>query len=579
MAGKYGKFTGYEPGPLPGSFLFGVDGGQPMLMGGQPAEDLRTRLDAYDAGTRVAGPGGGNPFDKSMQDLQGTGAKIAEQNREGLGLEPTPAAPSPPPQGDRPLILNEIDTGIKLTPGGRAYKEVAASRGVSQEQLQEKATQGVATPSSTSESTTGGFAPSQEFLEGRSEARNNERLALDRQRDAELQAEEAGRGAAMDQFVAATAQRDEQQRMANQIQAQVQQAQSVRDQALKDYTGSKVDPERLFIGGAGGVRKVLSALGAALGARSAAITGGPNFAQQIIDGRIAQDIAAQEADIRIKKDASDTALNDLMRRGMSLEQAKGTLGTIQRDWAKQQMALARGASNSEIINAKYDAAMAKLDQQALADDEDYRQKSLGTATKAVASQVKYPVAGSAGGRVYLTPEQATELAGKKTSLEGGVAGTAKTIGDIEAGGKKSQGDQKALATIATADEALKALDAYKDDEIAQIPENQNIVSRAYHGAKDIALGAGSSARGMDNRDRNLIQDTEAAKGYVKSLTSVLSGQGALSGPEAQTAERGLAPGATVGDLKRAVATVRARAQAILDAGGSVGQSPVAPVQQ
>ncbi len=199
--------------------------------------------------------------------------------------------------------------------------------------------------------------------------------------------------------------------------------------------------------------------------------------------------------------------------------------------------------------------------------EAYRQKSLGTATQAVQAQIVHPQAGSAGGYRPVAPGKALSIAGTTASTEGQVAGTAKTIGELQGGGKKTEGDQKALASLATVRTSLKALDSYKDDDVAQIPDNQNVAARAYHGAKDFVLGAGASARDMSNRDRSLIQDTEAAKGHVKALTSVLSGQGALSGPEAEVAERGLAPSATVGDIKRALATVEARAQAIAAAGG------------
>jgi hypothetical protein len=573
----YGQLVDYSPHPeIPGAYNFTTVDGKQVLAGGAPAEELKARLDAAKSATTVAGDNAAPGFDAraAANDLVG---------RPGPGPAPTALAsaaqaPPGPPQGGglKPLMVNGINTGYEQDASGRLLERVAGTKGTSKADIEKKATQGTALATGQSESTSGGFDPNQEYLDAR-RANTEQAKSIDEQgRNAELTADQAGRAVAGDQFVAQTAKLNEQQRLVNDVQAHVDQQQAVRDQALKEYTGTKIDPERVFAGGAGFARRLGAALASAAGAWGATVGHTQNFAQQTIDNMISRDIAAQERDLMTKKDASDNALADLTRRGMSLTQAKGTLEAIQNNWAQQQLQLAKGSSSDDAINAKYDGIIANRTQKQLDADEAYRQESLGKATKAVQSQIVYPQAGSAGGLRAVAPGKALGIAGTTAGTEGTIAGTAKTIEGIGKGGKATQGDQKAMGAIATADQALKSLSAYGDDAVAQIPENQDVASRAYHGAKDFVLGSGASARGMSNQDRNLIQDTEAAKGYVKSLTSVLSGQGALSGPEAQVAERGLAPGATVGDLKRAVAILKSRAESLHSVGGGGDNTPEAP---
>ncbi len=569
MAG-YGQFTGYEPNPeIPGAYNFARANGPPLTFGGGEAEQLKARLDAYNSVNQpqVAGPGGGAPDDAPVAPPQGAGY--------------APPEPPPQPRGDQPVMLNAMNTGWKLDETRRPYREGARTAGVSQAQLQKKATQGTALPTAQSESVSGGFERDADYEEGAANARIDQSLARDRQREADLSAEQAGQDVARQQFVAQTAQLAEQQNMVKGIEAQVAQAQATRDAALKDYTGQKVEPERIFSGEGGGARRASSAIAVALGAYAATMGKTQNFAQQIVDNQISRDIAAQEADIRIKKDKSDTALGDLVRRGMTLDQAKGTLGTIQREWARNQIAQARGSSASEAINAKYDALDADFTKRGLEEAEDYRQKSLGTATKAVQAQIAYPQAGGGGGRVYATPDEAVALAGKTAGTEGTVAGTAKTIGEIgntgPNGAKNSMFMDQVNAAVASLTDASKNLSKYEDGEVSKLAENRGALPRAANAIEDFVMGQGSAARGLSERDKAMIQDTEAADGQVRSLTSVLSGQGALSGPETDVANKGLSPGATVGEKKRAVALVLSRAQAIQEgrfkAPGGVPASP------
>jgi hypothetical protein len=569
----YGQFTGYEPAPdVPGAYNFARANGAPLTFGGQEAEQLKARLDAYNSVNqpKVAGPGGAPPPEDDAPVPPPAGAGYAP-----------PDAPAQP-TGPRPVMVNGINTGYVQGPDGRLMEYVPGSAGTSREQLQKKSTQGTALPTAESRSVTGAFEPNKEYQEARRAASGVERGALERGRSAELLAEEEGRRVAQEQFVTQTAQVREQQGLVDRVNAQVNEAQMRRDQALKDYSGAKVDPDRIFSGDFGGVRRIGSAIAAAMGAYAATVGKTQNFAQQIIDNQISRDIAAQEADIRIKKDRSDTALGDLVRRGMTLEQAKGTLGSIQRDWAKNQVALARGASSNEAINAKYDALVGKFDKDTLDEGEAYLKDARGTATQAVQSQVVYPQAGSAGGLREVAPGKALAIAGQTAGTEGQVAGTAKTLTELNGGNSKRFNPEarKADAAMGAIDSSLKTLEKYQDEELPEITANQSLPTRAWRGAKDFVGGAGTSGRDMDEKQRALIQDTEQAKLDIMAMNSVLNQQGAMTDAEREAAEKGLAPGATVGDIRRAALKLKAKVQSIQGAvapNNGAGEPP--PPQQ
>lgn len=461
---KYGKFESYEPATDVASdaFRFQLENGNPILLAGQPALDLKSRLDAYDqAQPKLAeAPAQPQPGVTPVKS-DATTTETIKVNAPGRTQAIVDQATQPQ---DRPVVLNEVNTGVMLDEQGRPYVVEGPTA----------ATPGGVVPTAQSESVTGGFERDADYQEALSAARINEQLAVKRQRDAELVADAEGRKVAQEQFAAAAGQMDEQQKIIAGIQAQVQQAQAVRDMALADYTSSEVEPNRIFQGGARPLLGILAAVAAGAGAYGAAINKTENFAMKAIDQAINRDIAAQEAQIRIKKDAAGNALQDLMQRGMSLEQAKGTLATIQKTWAAQQLQLARGASSSEVINARYDAAIGKMQADAIKEAEDYDIKSQGTATKTIQAKVVQARAGSPGGRRYLSPKEAIAFSKEKTGTEGGIASTAgatatakKTEAEAEKaaleggpGGKKPLANEQKKA-IADLDAAIAGIDEYE----------------------------------------------------------------------------------------------------------------------
>lgn len=627
----FGKFVAYEPAEIEGSWNFKTADGKDLLFSGAEAEQLKSRIDASDAANTYAqnmsvpeddagggmmrldaGPNmseapappaaappsaapakSGNPFNKSATDLKGAGGKIAEQNRAELGVEPPKpgqaqerAAPTGGAQdGLRPVVANGVNTGYVQDASGQIYERRAGSAGVSQGQLQNAAGKGVATPTSLQETQAGGFAPDQEFLEGRRERTVDQRLRLQDQRDLALQDIELERQFARDQLVASSNAQQEQQAQMNAIQQRVAQDEAMYRKARDEARSARADPDRYFHktdDSVPGLLRVTSMLAAGMGTFGAAMTGGRNFALDMINSAIDRDIRAQEVDIKTKGEAADNALSDLTRSGMSLDQAKLSLKAVQTDYARSKFLEARQASSSDRVNQQFDQLDLKLQENLANADEAYRQDSIGRATKTVAAQYQYPRAGTAGGFAPVTGERGLRLAGGLADVEGKTAGTAKTIGEIgntgPGGAKRSMFLDQVDAAAASLTDAAKNLSKYDDDEVSKMAENRGAIPRAANAAQDFFMGQGSSARGLSERDKAMIQDTEAADGQVRSLTSVLSGQGALSGPETEVANKGLSPGATVGEKKRAVALVLSRAKAIKEGQFNNFSPAVAPPQ-
>jgi hypothetical protein len=456
----YGQFTDYQPLPdVPGAYAFQTAGGKALTFGGPEAEQLKARLDAAKAAQTVAGDNAapGPPIGQQAI-VQNANALVGNALAKGAAQQATPAAPAP--MGDRSYVENGINTGIRLDAQGRPYTVAAGTRGISQEQRQKSATQGTPTPISQSESVTGAQPVNQDYLDEKSRLSEDARVNNNTQRDADLKAWEAGQQAANQQALMTAGMADQQQKQVDLYQAEMQKAAGLRDQALKEYTSSRVDPERIFHGDGGAFKRFGAAIAAAAGAYGATVGHTQNFAQQIIDSAINRDVAAQEADIRVKKDASDTALGDLMRKGMSLDQAKNTLRTIQQNYAQQQIGLAKGASGDAQINAHYDALDNDLQRKQADETEAYMQHAHGTATKAVQEQILYPVAATGGGKVYLTPDKARSLAGEKTESEAKTAGTAKTIGEAQLVEQKAAGAGGKPNTEANSD--IQGLAALKE---------------------------------------------------------------------------------------------------------------------
>lgn len=99
-----------------------------------------------------------------------------------------------------------------------------------------------------------------------------------------------------------------------QRRAAVQEAQSKYAAAEEDLANTKIDVAKAY-GGTGG--QILSAIAVALGAFGASMTGGPNYAMQIVNDRVNRELDAQKSEID-KKKGKVTELGRLLQRNETL---------------------------------------------------------------------------------------------------------------------------------------------------------------------------------------------------------------------------------------------------------------------
>ena len=116
-----------------------------------------------------------------------------------------------------------------------------------------------------------------------------------------------------------------------QREARLQAQKEREDKLLNDintlneqYRAVEIEPNRIFKNTSTGA-KILAAISVGLGAYAASMTGGRNYAMEIIEGAIADDIQAQKLELQQKGAAIDdkrNLLNDLIKQGMSESEAE-----------------------------------------------------------------------------------------------------------------------------------------------------------------------------------------------------------------------------------------------------------------
>ncbi len=556
----YGNILGYEPAPQPGAYNFKQANGQSVLLSGPPAESLKAKLDASSglAGQRTAGPGGGAPADMvdqppSPEPLMSVAPPQVDQAPPAMSAAPaasampnegqlaTPNTPPPlaagpqfrvtptgapaegvpgaiaaPPPGQQssPYVVNGVNTGIVQGPDGRLYKHMAGSAPVTQAQLAAKAATGIATPHSASDTVAGGFDPSKEYLDERQRLADEKGAIIDK--TAEVEHANATREQMLaDQQAknAANLQAEEQGR-ADAIAQRLQKDEQTKDRLMQDYGNAKVDPKRLFSGPGSGGRSILAVLAAGLGAAGQGMfavanrPGQPNQGMQAVNMAIDRDISAQENEIKIKGQMADNALAQFQRTGLSAEQSRAALRATQLQWANAQAQQAAAQTKGSLVDVNA-ANMHNSLSGALNDaNEDYRQKSLGLHTKQVASQIVYPHAGSAGGLVALTPDEAMKTGERAVETGGKVATTAKTIADIrkeEAATGKPKGNAALGSAIDNLDLAA--------GEIGLTPDEKGVYSGdAAAVMRSGGLGTSEQVRKFHNALRAAAPEVLKAQG-------------------------------------------------------------------
>lgn len=208
-----------------------------------------------------------------------------------------------------------------------------------------------------------------------------------------LQAQRAADDASMAKFTAAAEQEQAaygQQAVIAQHQAETQQEQlraaEAKRIAIEDaynkkqaslqseqdaVTNQKVDPKRLFSGDGGTLYAITSTLAVALGAFGASMTGGPNYAQQIVNASIQRDIDAQYDAIKRKGENANNAMSNFMRaHGMDVDEARAGVKAIAQQYAgtlANQQALKIGGPAAAQKAAELQAKMQAESNKSLAE--------------------------------------------------------------------------------------------------------------------------------------------------------------------------------------------------------------------
>lgn len=378
-AGKFGQFAGYEQDPSGGT-MFRTADGESVLYGGPEADALRARLDANKPQpTAGLTPGRGTELAQTYFGQPGAPPSATDVPAETPGAAPSPTAPAAPlppgvPEGFRPIGYGDLYVG----PDGRTtvkVEQVAGSPGVSREQLEAKVGQGTNLQTGGAKTTSGGYETDpayQAALKEEVDAARANAIREEARSNAEFAQAQKDLGVA----------REKETRIAEQLKKS-------RDQytaADAEFSKSRVDSRRLFKGEGGALRAIGAAIAAAGGAYAATIGRTENFALDIINKAIDDDIAAQKQDIATKGEAADNAMAQFVRDGMSMERAEEATRSLQAKAAASEAAIVGNSRISRELISRAEAAREKYDREAM-----------GEVVKQEQYSTQYPVAPTRGG--------------------------------------------------------------------------------------------------------------------------------------------------------------------------------------
>lgn len=182
-------------------------------------------------------------------------------------------------------------------------------------------------------------------------------------------------------------------------------AERARAQAhLEAAETRRIAPEHFYSSKSVPARAML-VISQALGAFAASMPGGTgsNWAQQIIDGMIDRDVAAQEDEIKGGRVSANNALARIQEDlGGDLEQAKTALRMTQQGIFDAHIRELAASDKSELLQATANTWLAENQQKRLAEEQKFRDQSFGKQT--VTAQMVTPTQG--GSRPMTLKEQA-----------------------------------------------------------------------------------------------------------------------------------------------------------------------------
>ena len=261
------------------------------------------------------------------------------------------------------------------------------------------------------------------------------------------------------------------------VKLQKQREQQLMNQvtaATNEYKSARVDPERFFNKKGTGA-KILAALAAGLGAYAAAMTGTRNFALEVIDQAISDDIEAQKVEIAQKGEVITerrNLLNDLINQGMTDAEAESAARVIMLN--KIQLDLDQKVALTKNEAVKQKGEILKKQLQTEADLAIERLKLDAAPTKVTITtekMVKDPTLSATSLESIAKKEKVKALAKRQVDEELGL--TAKE--------KKALSVPGFLGTAPSDKEAIEARDAVKKIREAEITIDELIAARTEHG--------------------------------------------------------------------------------------------------
>lgn len=619
---KYGQFESYEPAPnvADDAYLFTLSNGDKKLFSGPNALDLKARLDAYDQAqpklalttadvgaaarpklllnsdekTTIGSDGIPRVMlgdaTKPVWQSENTGPSVRlpteAENRAVLSAATKRAianagteSPQPPPpsiarEGAAPPAQpgpgGELGYGLAVRPDGVIVerKYVPGTKGISKEDYAAADANATAVRRGQTEQIVEGTPQSQEYLDTRSALRDAQYSAL-------MQEKQAEQAALDERAAAAAAQAREQLRLATEAQARAaeldtkfKREEELRNKAIADYSRSEIKT--------GSPLGLLGALGAAVGAYAAVIGKTPNFAQQTLDAAIERDIRAQEAKIKIKGETKDTLIGRLRETGLSRDQAHASAKQIMYQQQMAQNEANRLKHAGTALEAKYTNIGLGLQQGWNDADEAGKQAGRNKVVRSVQSGFEHERAGTAGGMVERPVSDQLGTAQKVQNLRKGEADLAKDAAALAKGPTASPETRQAAGAVAEVGVLQDLAGKYKPNEGLPSYEARTVFGRSWENFADWVGGEGA---GISSETAVARQDLAKIQSGLSSANSVLGGQGSMTGDEQKIFAKGMAPGATWGDVQRAIAMTSDRAKARGMAAQQVGEAGGTVVQK
>jgi len=303
------------------------------------------------------------------------------------------------------------------------------------------------------------------------------------------------------------------------------------------YNSKEVDPRRYFkrIGTFG---TIVSAIASGLGAYSAALTGGKNSAQAIINKAVDDDIAAQEADIDIAKDNKNSALAEYQKITGDRDSARSLLRNSMLAIADAERESWEGFVKSEQSRTAFDIWRAQSQAEAIERERQFKDAATGKKVIQLQNEFAQPQRGTPGRSVTfdeLPVEQqlkirkqeleaqelglrGEEIRNKRRELEGG---SRADPDKLEAYGEKK-------ADVATFKNNLKV--AAERIGATITPNGELIVPKDWDGVAGLGWTSNAPNAALTKEGRDARSDIGAV---VSSYIKIISGAQATEQEQAR----------------------------------------------